>query len=83
MIHFGPTLTERGSTVIYFHFIKMSSCISGVPLTSVPPPGVVPPGYERKFLYVQIGMENRHLNYSKKNYAENNFLNFRRYFKYV
>jgi hypothetical protein len=51
----------------------MSSFISGVPLTSVPPPGVVPPGYERKFLYVQLGMENRHLNYSKKNYAENNF----------
>jgi hypothetical protein len=44
----------------------MSSFISGVPLTSVPPPGVVPPGYERKFLYVQLGMENRHLNYSKK-----------------
>jgi hypothetical protein len=34
----------------------MSSFISGVPLTSVPPPGVVPPGYERKFLYVQLGM---------------------------
>jgi hypothetical protein len=57
----------------------MSSFISGVPLTSVPPPGVVPPGYERKFLYVQLGMENRHLNHSKKNYDKKLFLHYQYY----
>jgi hypothetical protein len=36
----------------------------------------VPPGYERKFLYVQLGMENRHLNYSKKKLCWKQFFKF-------